>query len=297
MPLLQGIRRLSVLRGNHLLRIFFDRRVNDRGAFHFKWKDAETKNPMQAMKLTEKERLFDLMIHDLTSPLAVISVSTANLLGKTDRNGPLTERQKSGLDRILRNVGKAQDILREMIEILRSEAEWFRKESFHVGNILQESILDVLEVESQDAAEVLHQAKDTKRFCKLLEPHGIFVEITGKFRESRFCHDPRKIRYILRNLVSNAVKHRRKRVTVSIGGDVNLLVSVEDDGPGIPQGAQEAVFERFFRLKDKAHPDVPGLGLGLAGVKALVEAMGANISLQSREGVGAQFSVDIPPLK
>jgi len=269
------------------------------GRSHFKREDAETKSPMQARKLTEKERLFDLLIHDLTGPLSVISVSAANLLGKTDRNGPLTERQKSGLDRILRNVGKAQDILREMIEILRSEAGWFRKESFLVENILQESILDVLEVEAHGAAEILRQEKDAKRFCKLLEPHGIFVEITGKFRESPFSHDPRKVRYILRNLVSNAVKHRRERVVVSIRGDVNLLVSVEDDGPGIPQGEQEAVFERFVRLKEKGHPYTPrlGLGLGLPGVKALVEAMGGNISLQSREGAGAQFSVDIPPLQ
>lgn len=267
------------------------------GRFHFKRKIAEKKNPVHAKMLTEKERLFDLMIHDLTGPLSVVSVSTTHLLRNTDRNGPLTERQRSGLDRILRNVDKAQEILREMIEILRSEAGLFRKESFLVGNILQESILDVLEIESQGAAETLRREKDMERFCKLLEPHGIFVEITGKFREALFCHDPRKVRYILRNLISNAVKYRRERVIVSIRGDANLLVSVEDDGPGIPEGEQEAVFERFARLKEKEHPYVPGLGLGLAGVKALVEAMGGNISLSSREGVGAQFSVDIPPLQ
>jgi two-component system, OmpR family, sensor kinase len=252
---------------------------------------------MHTKKLTEKERLFDLLIHDLTGPLSVISVSTTNLLEKTARNGSLTERQKSGLDRILRNANRAQDILREMIEILRSEAELFRKESFPVERILRESILDVLESESQGAAEELRQERDMKRFCKLLEPHGMFVEITGKFRDSPFCHDPRKVRYILRNLLSNALKYRRKRLGVSIRGDVNLLISVEDDGPGIPEGEQEAVFERFVRLIGKEHPHVPGLGLGLAGVKALVEAMGGNISLASREGFGTRFSVNIPPLQ
>ena len=254
------------------------------GRFHFKRKDAEKKNPMPAGTLTHKERLFDLMIHDLTGPLSVISVSASNLLRNTDRSGPLTERQKSGLDRILRNVGKAQDILREMVEILRSEAGLFRKEPFLVENTLQESILDVLEVESQGAAEMLRREKDTKRFRELLEPHGIFVEITGKFRESPFCHDPRKVRYILRNLVSNAVKYRRERVNVSIRGDVNLLVSVEDDGRGIPKGEQEAVFERFVRLKDKEQPYMPGLGLGLSSVKALVEAMGGHYFITKRGG-------------
>lgn len=267
------------------------------GRFLFKRKIAEKKNPMHGKKLTKKERLFDLLIHDLTSPLSVISVSTTNLLGNKDRNGPLTERQKSSLDRILRNVDKAQDILREMIEILRSEAGLFRKESFPVEKILKESILDVLEVASPGAAEKLQQEKNRKRFCKLLEPQGIFVEITGKFRDSSFCHDPRKVRYILRNLLSNAVKYRRKRVDVSIRGDVNLLVSVEDDGPGIPKAEQEVVFERFVRLNGKEFPGAPRLGLGLAGVKALVEAMGGNISLVSRKGFGTRFSVNIPPLQ
>jgi len=176
------------------------------------------------------------------------------------------------------------DPLREMVEILRSEAGLFRKEPFLVENTLQESILDVLEVESQGAAEMLRREKDTKRFRELLEPHGIFVEITGKFRESPFCHDPRKVRYILRNLVSNAVKYRRERVNVSIRGDVNLLVSVEDDGRGIPKGEQEAVFERFVRLKDKEQPYMPGLGLGLSSVKALVEAMGGHYFITKRGG-------------
>ncbi len=264
--------------------------------FYFQRKGAQRKDPMQDRKMTEKERLFDLMIHDLTGPLSVISVSTASLLGNTDRNGPLTERQRSGLDRILRNVDKSQEILREMIEILRSEAGSFRKDPFPVEKVLKESILDVLEVHSQGAEETLRQEKNMKRFWKLLEPHGVSVEITGKFRVTPFCHDPRKVRYILRNLLSNAMKYRRKHARVSIRGDADLLVTVEDDGPGIPPEEQGAVFERFVRLNGKEYPDAPGLGLGLAGVKALVEAMGGKISLESREGGGTRFTVDLPPL-
>ena len=63
------------------------------GRFHFKRKIAETKNPMPAKKLTEKERLFDLLIHDLTGPLSVISVSTTNLLRTYGSERPLTERR------------------------------------------------------------------------------------------------------------------------------------------------------------------------------------------------------------
>ena len=84
---------------------------------------------------------------------------------------------------------------------------------------------------------------------------------------------------------------------LSISGETDLLIGVEDDGIGIPLGDQEAIFERFVRLNDSKRPNVAGLGLGLTGVKALLEAMGGEISLVSREGVGTRFTVRIPPLE
>ena len=95
--------------------------------------------------------------------------------------------------------------------------------------------------------------------------------------------------------MGNAMKYRRERMAVKISGDIDLLVWVEDDGNGIPLEDQGVIFERFVRLNDKKHPYVPGLGLGLTGVKTLVEAMGGEITLESQEGVGTRFIVRIPP--
>jgi two-component system phosphate regulon sensor histidine kinase PhoR len=106
---------------------------------------------------------------------------------------------------------------------------------------------------------------------KVLEEHGIGIEIRGKYRESPFCHDERKVQQILRNLMSNAMKYRRQRMDVKISGEADLLVSVEDDGIGISLEDQRVIFERFFRLNSEKSADAPGLGLGLTGVKALVE--------------------------
>ena len=247
-------------------------------------------------KPCEKEQLFELLIHDLTGPLSVISASTTSLLGNTDKNGSLTERQKVTLDRIMRNVNRSQVLLHEMIEILRSEEGLFRKELFPIEKVLKESILLVLEVDSRQKVEKLARQKNMKKFCEMLEPHGIFIDITGKYGRSPFPHDPGKVQQILRNLLSNALKHRRNRVDVTIRGDADLLVSVKDDGLGIPEENRKSIFQRFVRLKDKEHPYVPGLGLGLAGVKALLETMGGTITFDSREGVGTRFSVSIPPL-
>jgi two-component system phosphate regulon sensor histidine kinase PhoR len=84
---------------------------------------------------------------------------------------------------------------------------------------------------------------------------------------------------------------------VSISGEMDLLVSVDDDGIGIPAEEQEAIFKRFVRLKDKRNAHIQGLGLGLTGVKTLVEAMGGDITLESQEGVGTRFVVRIPPIQ
>jgi CheY-like chemotaxis protein len=146
-------------------------------------------------------------------------------------------------------------------------------------------------------AEKLCQTKNQEEFKQKLEDQGICIQIKGKYCKSLFCHDQKKIKQILRNLMSNALKYRRKRINASIDGELDLYVTVEDDGLGIPQEEQEVIFERFVRLNEKERAEVPGLGLGLAGVKALVEAMGGEITLVSREGIGTRFTVRIPPLK
>jgi signal transduction histidine kinase len=97
-------------------------------------------------------------------------------------------------------------------------------------------------------------------------------------------------------LIGNALKYRREKINLTISGDSDLIIMVEDDGRGIPLEKQESIFERFVRLTDKKQPDVQGLGLGLTGVKTLVEAMGGEITVVSREGLGARFTVRIPPL-
>jgi signal transduction histidine kinase len=252
--------------------------------------------PVDSEKESEKGALLDLLIHDLTGPLSVVSTSAAGLLQREDRYGPLTEHQRRLVERILRNVRKAQTLLNEMIEISRGEEGFFQKEVFSIEEILRESLLDVLEVHDPQMMEKLSGAKSLGESRPLLETQGIFISITGKYCQSPFCHDPKKIQQILRNLFSNAMKYRRSRVDVCISGDIDLCISFEDDGVGIPLEEQEAIFDRFVRIKEKRHAGIPGLGLGLTGVKALLEAMRGDIIVSSREGAGARFMVRIPPL-
>ncbi len=106
----------------------------------------EEVNPKKPIQMNEKERLFDLLIHDMTGPLSIVTTSAANLVEKADRYGPLTVQQRQITERILRNARKVQTLLQEMIEIFRSEEGLFRKEPFLIEKILKDSLIDVLEI-------------------------------------------------------------------------------------------------------------------------------------------------------
>ncbi len=244
-----------------------------------------------------KERLFDLLVHDLRGPLSITSMTAKNLLYNANRYGPLTDDQTRMLDRILRNNRRSERLLKEMIEILRSEEGLFKKEFFSVEQAVRESLLDAMEEIAPTLVEKLGSVESREEFRNHLQAHGIFIDVEGKYFKYPFCHDREKIQQILKNLISNALKYRTDCVRIIISGETNLLISVEDDGIGIPSNEQELIFGRFVRLNDKRRPHAPGLGLGLTGVKALVEAMGGDIKLTSTEGTGTKFTVQIPPIQ
>lgn len=101
---------------------------------------------------------------------------------------------------------------------------------------------------------------------------------------------------ILRNLVDNAVKYtpERGRVDLSMGRDAHgAWLAVEDSGPGIPEGEQERVFDRFYRVPGT---EAAGSGLGLAIVKAVAERMGAQLRLARSPALGGlRVEVRFPP--
>jgi signal transduction histidine kinase len=240
----------------------------------------------------EKERLIELLIHDLAGFLAVASVSMTSLLQKPEQYGALTDAQRRVAERIDRNIGRAQALLHEMIEVVRANEGIFKSEMFDVGKVLQEAVTDAF------GAEIEHQehARRAEGDEKALEALGVFIEVNGKYRDAAFCHDARKIAQILRNLIGNALKFRRSKVRIAVHGEHDLVMTVEDDGLGIREDAAEVLFKRFSRVTDEGQRAIPGFGLGLFGVKSLVEAMGGGIDLTSKQGAGTCFTVRIPPL-
>ncbi|MEZ4666795.1 MAG: ATP-binding protein [Anaerolineae bacterium] len=109
--------------------------------------------------------------------------------------------------------------------------------------------------------------------------------------------DEIRLRQVLDNLVSNAIKYSPDGGTITIGGEVDehvVTIYVRDQGVGIPEDELERVFERFYRVDGPVAKKTQGTGLGLYLARALVEAHGGRIWVRSKPGSGATFYFTLP---
>ena len=137
-------------------------------------------------------------------------------------------------------------------------------------------------------ADTFSEAAHAKSLALRVETDGV--------KHTSVMGDPGRIRQILANFVSNAVKFTdRGQVTVraatraTSAGSIEVLVSVSDTGPGIPGAALARLFEPFSRLS-QAGASKPGTGLGLSISKQLVQLMGGTVDVDSSPGQGSTFS-------
>ncbi|WP_371324364.1 ATP-binding protein [Dechloromonas sp. ZY10] len=108
--------------------------------------------------------------------------------------------------------------------------------------------------------------------------------------------DPARLRQLLLNLVSNAIKYNRDGGYVSLSCRVRgpwLRLSVTDTGMGIPQSRRAELFQPFKRL-GREQSSIEGTGVGLVLCRQLIEAMGGRLNFESEEGVGSRFWIDLP---
>jgi len=112
--------------------------------------------------------------------------------------------------------------------------------------------------------------------------------------------DPDLLARAVSNLVSNAIKYSPAGtdVTVSVRAESNgVCVEVADQGPGIPAGDLDRIFEKFYRVPRAADADTPGTGLGLALVREVAELHGGTVTVASPAGAGSVFSLHIPRME
>jgi signal transduction histidine kinase len=128
-------------------------------------------------------------------------------------------------------------------------------------------------------------------------PHRNDIALSTSGEPLVVSADVTRIGQIVRNLLANAIQHTRepRRIVVKLrrdGGEA--LISVSDNGSGIPAGELENIFERFYRVEEARDRDSGGAGLGLPIARRLVELHGGNIRAENRPEGGARFVVSIP---
>jgi signal transduction histidine kinase len=128
-------------------------------------------------------------------------------------------------------------------------------------------------------------------------PHRNDIALSTSREALVVSADVTRLGQIVRNLLANAIQHTRepRRIAVELRRDGEAaLVSVSDNGPGIPAAELENIFERFYRVEEARDRDSGGAGLGLPIAQRLAELHGGSIRAENRPEGGARFVVSIP---
>jgi len=236
-----------------------------------------------------------LFIHDLKVPLAVIEAGITSLLGKLEKYGPLTERQEKVLVRTLRNTRVIQALVNDSLELERSKQGVLNVTRIRVSDLIEEALVEIFDLVDYRASEKIKVCTDLRQLRSALEEKGLMIFIDEGLWCEELSLDEPKIKQVLRNLLNNALKYRKSCVELTVEKQHDhLFFSVKDDGAGIPSIYHKRIFESYFQMNATDSYTVRGHGLGLAGVMVLIEDMGGQLSLESDEGKGAKFMVELP---
>lgn len=237
----------------------------------------------------------EILIHDLKVPISVIDAGAKSLLNRPEAYGPLTEKQIKVLKRIIRNTLATQRLVNDALELGRSREGVMVCTDFTVSSLVTAVLVEVFDLADPGVAETVRGVSSYSELQRAVAGNGVFLEFERKAWQAHVCLDGPKVRQILRNLVTNAFKHRGDRVDIQGGiGGGRMVLTVRDDGKGIAVADHKRIFETYFTTGGSIENAIRSHGLGLAGVMVLLKDMGGEMVLNSDKGKGAEFVVTIP---
>ena len=237
----------------------------------YAFRDLTDERRLEAMR----HDLVSTVSHELRTPLAAIYGAAVTL----QRGDIQFEEELEG--RLLQIVVDESDRLAEI-----------------VNDLLLASELDAggprAAIEATDAALLAESVLDAARAHA---PENTRLELEAPAQLPQVAADPGQLRQVLANLVDNAVKYSplggRVAVQLAQRGD-HVQIAVTDPGLGIPAGERGRIFEKFYRLDPDMTHGIGGTGLGLYISRELVQRVGGRIWVESREGAGSTFFVELP---
>ncbi len=227
-----------------------------------------------------KSEFVSIVSHQLRTPLSALKWSLDLLRSK--RLGEINDKQKEYLDIINESGNKMIKLVNDLLNVSRIEQ----------GRLLMQSKAFSVE----DLIEGI-----SKELNLLAEAHNVEIKFKNNKNLSPVYADPDKIRMVVLNLIDNAIKYSKKEngwVEIKSERDLKnkkmILVTVKDNGLGIPDMVKGQVFGKFFRGENLVRQKVEGTGLGLFIAKGVVKMSGGDIDFESEEGKGSTFWFTLP---
>ncbi|MDO8492270.1 MAG: HAMP domain-containing sensor histidine kinase [bacterium] len=224
-----------------------------------------------------KSEFVSIVAHQLRTPLAAVKW-TLDLLINGDM-GTLPDHQKSLLFKVIDSNERMIRFVNDLLSVSRVESGRLEYTfvPINLQHVAESVLLDIY---------------------PLANKKDININFRGKgMTLPSVAADTEKIRAVFQNLLENSVKYTsiNGHITLELRNRMNdVLVSVQDDGIGIPKEEQKAIFNRFYRGSEAIKNQAEGSGLGLYLAKAIVEGHGGKIWFESEIGKGATFYFTIP---
>ncbi len=229
-------------------------------------------------KLDElKTDFINNMTHEFKTPVATISLATQMLKNEKISSNPEKVQNYSGIieEENKRLSGHIENVL-QVARLDRGEFK-LKLEPVNINELLSE-IADTLELRVQNENGELIKHLDAQK----VTVKGDLFHLTNAFY----------------NVFDNAIKYKKEdhlKITVSTKNNFKgIVVSIQDEGIGIPRDNQKKVFEKFYRVPTGNIHNVKGFGLGLSYVQVIVSAHGGDIRVESDLGKGSRFDIFLP---
>lgn len=223
-----------------------------------------------------RSRLYTDITHEFRTPLTVI-LGTADQLNRQSK----TKENQQKIHLIQRNGKNLLELINQLLDLAKVEHNELSI------NYIQGDIFNYIHYLSES-------------FHSLAQSRQIKLQLQSPKQEIWMDYDPVKIRQIMGNLISNAIKYTSTNGKVSINIDTpsanQVQIMVSDTGQGIPDKDIARIFDRFYQADDDI-AKAGGTGIGLALTRELVHLLGGKIGVESQIGVGTTFKIHLPITK
>ncbi|UII79323.1 response regulator [Flagellimonas sp. CMM7] len=243
---------------------------NQKRALELQYQELDTLNKL-------KNKFLGIAAHDIRNPLAIIEFYSKSLLKEL---GPTLDDPSriQELENIFVSTKFAQNLVNDFLDISKMES----------GNIeLEEEMIDVnyfLESNIQ-----FNQIFANKKNINLVGEINL--------KDIRTAFDKNKMNQVLNNLITNAIKFSHEGTSIHLKAQQKgnqLLLSVQDEGQGIPKNEITHLFDPFAKTSVKSTAGEKSTGLGLMIVKKIVDAHKGEITVTSKVGIGSCFNIELP---